>query len=514
MERPPIPRSVKPRRPHKGQLPLIVVTPDEIFTEPSGELHDRDQLGPIIAEHPSAIVACGNPESLLAELHERFKADPHWQFRVQPIIRERWRPDGPADELAELLVGLFGFKRRHGRERGRYFYPLAPAQFCRQSARDLMDDGRPYWELLREWAGSVRAFCAEYELRPTPTQGGLAAQLLRHPSFYPRPRRKVPRATNEKARPALPGNHYYLNAEPGRVYPAAFYIDQHNAHHYAAQTIDVPQADRLRAHGYFDEPAECKPWARPGSRVFEKVTSQHGLLRLRLEVPAQLAATPFMPAAVGVKTSAGERDVWVFSNELPELLDLGARVRWLSAAWVSPEPDHALRRYAEWSQRRIKERPDQAPWLKGTLLSAYGILAARPRPLHFNYWQAESGERERIRLAASMVDTWAKRTKKEHQSPIANVIQRGMIEAETRRLSVALARDLTAGGHEVFSIYADAVLVRARGRQGATRLPLLPPPWRVKRELSMLRFHSPQAFESVEVVRLPGVQRAKIRYEQ
>lgn len=503
-DRPEIPRSVKPRRPARDPLPLLIVTPDSILDDETGELLPREQLPELLLVRDSAIIVCGNAESLLADLHRRFKDHPLWQFRLTPITRERWNPEpgAPIETQEDLIISFFGFKRPHGRSRSRYFYPLAPEQFARKNVRELVGDpDLPYPEALRQWGRSVRSFCADLELNPSPTQGGIAAQLLRHPRFYPEARRKVPQATNERARPRLPGNWYELRAEPGRTYSAAWYLDQKSAHHYAAATIDLPHPDRLRAHGHYEEPESCRPWLRAGSRGMAAVLSTFGLVRARLTVPSHVAHAPFPPPAL---SRPGDVDAWLYTNEIPGIIERGARIDWLSAAWTSTIPDPGIRRYATWSQGEIARRPE-ARWLKGTLLASYGILAARPRRHHFAYWQATSGERERIRIAADMVECWSKRTEREQQTPIANVIQRGMIEAETRRLSIDLAGQLERAGHEVFAIYADAVLVRARdGASPAQALPLLPEPWRIKEDLSWIRFHDPQSFEARELSRLPG----------
>ena len=513
MDRPEIPRTVKPRRPYTFDLPLLAVGPGEVFCERSGELVDRAELPELLRVHPSALVLCGNPEQLLAQLHRAFSEEPLWQFRLTPVERTRLLNNEPRT-TEELIVNFFGFRRPNGHKRNRYFYPVAPGQFCRRSARELDPAGHragaPYWQLLLTWGERLRAFCQAHDLKPTPTAGGVAAQLLRHPRFYPEPRRKVPRATNEKVRPHLPGNYYELRAEPHRVYAAALYIDQADAHHYAAMTTPVPQADRLQARGRFHS-LSGEPWARPGSRVWEEVTGRHhGLLQLRVDVPRGVSLGRYVPPAA---QRPGERDVFVFTNELPDLLDLGVSVRWLSAAWTSPEADQGLQDYARWSVETVHRSPEDRPWLKPTLLAAYGILAAKPRRLTFGYRTASSGEPQDWYVGPERIAVMARSTEREVQSPIASVIQRAMVEAETRRISLELARELEADyGREVLAVYADAVLVRDR-RGDPEGLPLLPPPWRVKERLTNLVFHTPQAFESLEIQRLPGVpKRDRVRY--
>lgn len=88
----------------------------------------------------------------------------------------------------------------------------------------------------------------------------------------------------------------------------------------------------------------------------------------------------------------------------------------------------------------------------------------------------------------------------ERESPTVNVIQRGMIEAETRIAALRMATRMTSLGHRVLSIYADAVFIEPTGP-----LPLMPPPWEVKGELTNLVFLNATSFESDQVTKLPGV---------
>ena len=79
-----------------------------------------------------------------------------------------------------------------------------------------------------------------------------------------------------------------------------------------------------------------------------------------------------------------------------------------------------------------------------------------------------------------------------------NVIQRGMIEAETRVRSLSLARDLDARGYRVLCIYADGIIVEG------TELPALPPEWTVESELTNLEFLTSNRFISDQMTKLPG----------
>jgi hypothetical protein len=51
-------------------------------------------------------------------------------------------------------------------------------------------------------------------------------------------------------RPYLPGGHYDAFTDAGQRMESALYIDQETAHHYAAETTPLPNANSVRAIGY------------------------------------------------------------------------------------------------------------------------------------------------------------------------------------------------------------------------------------------------------------------------
>lgn len=96
----------------------------------------------------------------------------------------------------------------------------------------------------------------------------------------------------------------------------------------------------------------------------------------------------------------------------------------------------------------------------------------------------------------------ALRTNGAIESSLANVIHRGMIEAEVRAQSLWFARYLTEVEHrQVLGVYADSVFIRNDGRP----INLLPPPWRVAAYLDDLTFYDPTHFVSTALTRLPGI---------
>jgi hypothetical protein len=251
-----------------------------------------------------------------------------------------------------------------------------------------------------------------------------------------------------------------------------------------------------------------RKWIEPRTEDFNRLVGEYGLLYCNISVPTHIAESRYVPPAL---YKSGDNNVFIFTNELQDLLSLRVQINWISAAWTSPEADKGLRDYSNWAQSQVRNNPDCKPWLKPTLLASYGILASRPRRLEIAYLRAERGEPKHVYIGSERLTLMSKVTRKARQSNIANVIQRGMIEAETRKLSLGLARQLEKEGHEVLSVYADGILVRDNARNTSpVPLPLLPQPWRVKDRLSGIHFIDPQSFESELLTKMPGRRKAVI----
>jgi hypothetical protein len=424
------------------------------------------------------MLVCHNPQKAFLTAHNAFNGSPGWQARVTVHNNDFMEPAHKVQSADNVFIRLFGWqlKNRHTR----YLHPISPLSFMDDWDGDLM-----------EWGAEIRKWILDNQLRFSPTRGGLAAQLLRDPRFYPAARRKVPKLTNERARNAMPGN-YYASIRSDKVYGKVYLIDQENAHHYAAKTVKLPDPNTLTAKGRYRSLYD-KIWIAPGSEAFNHVIREHGLFRMRVFVPNYLmGALP--PWAEYGKL----QNVNIYSNELPLLSELGVEIRHVARAYTSPGIDTGLAKYAEWAEKQHTSK--NRAWVKPMLLSAYGILGAKPRRLESAYLQSEKGKPTNYFLGPHPIRMKQIKTSRHIQSPVANVIHRGMIEAETRKLSIELARKLEAVGHSVLGIHADAVLVHDEGQQ----MPLLPAPWRVKHELSRFRAIDNVSFQSDALTILPG----------
>jgi hypothetical protein len=482
---------------------------DTVYCERTGEILPLDKLTSLVCSEAPFILVAHNVAQVIAWLDKKFDPYPRWQFRVTPIQREVWRPNNERCTLVthDTIVNFFGFQRANGHSENRYHLALDPLLLARKNVHELIPGDAPVPVKLAEWGAQVRAWCLLNGLQLKPTGGGLAAQLLRDRRFYPEDRRKVPKSTNAKARPALPGNYYRLRCDPWISHTATYY-DQSASHHSCARALQLPNANSLYAKGKFQTfagitwnkrglPPGVRYWAAAGRPLFERAIKQHGLFLLGIRTPAKTRTGFPLPC----QETPGFKLAYVWSNELDYLREGGTLIEGIMVAWTSPETDTGLARYAEWSLSQTRENPEALGWLKPTLLAAYGILAANPRPLEFGYKRAKSGEPKAYPVGGQLLKVLAKTTSGLQEASTVNVIHRGMIEAETRLRSIQLARDLTRQGFRVLAIYADSVFVENDHRN----VPFPPDGWKIQEELTNLRFFNDVSFTSDQITKLPGI---------
>jgi hypothetical protein len=509
-KRPIIEKTVKPRKIESPFLPIISYTADDcIYSENRDTYYPPSDLYSLIASEPRSILIAKGMAPLLYQLHRKFHSNPLWQFSCTPIEHFRFGANRMATGMksCDLAIQFFGFRGnslpdgpRGGKRQEANVYHIAidPVTFAKSDS--FLRDDVSETQALYIWGTQLRHFCWANDLAPRATAGGVAGQLLRDPRFYPKARRKVPAATNRAARVALPGNHYRLYEKEGAAFNA-YYLDQVSAHHTCASAIKFPSANQLRAKGNFKTLIARVSMPR-------SVLKQHGLFYLKLDVPHMRADTFPPPWA----EKPGMHNAYVFSNELPLLRSLHVSVECVIAAWTSPVRDFGLNRYARWAVKEAKADPDSKQWKKPLLLSTYGILAATPRKHRVGFAQAETGRKTVYQAGPHRLPVYEKATERDSEPGYANVIHRGMIEAECRMRSLILARDLTEQGHVIFAVYADSVFVKAddpnRDGYQSRALPMPPPGWTVEAVLTELRFHSPVSFTSQELQKLPGVPRS------
>lgn len=481
---------VPPLRLSQTSYPIIAVTQGEAQIERTGERLPFDpELFFKEQWYPSIWISDGS-DHLFYLLNEHYKKDKHWTWRIQ----ESSPPCGDFGPTNTTIL-YFGFRRKsHSRgpgshsRRSRIHYPFDASSFCDSDTEDHLP-GTDRLDKLFRLGISLRNFMDEMGLRPRFNPAGLAAQLLRHPKFYPEQRARVPVWINEKARPHLPGNHYDLFVEAGENVADSVYVDQKSAHHFAARTVPLPSSDSIEGRGFT---RGNRTWLRSYDKRYHSELKRYGLFQATVRVPhVKFVDVPFLPSNL---RKPGIQCAHIWSSEIGYLQEMNIDILSLHWSLTSSEQDHGLAKYAEWAEVYGQEHPE----LKHTLLSAYGMLAVKERD-----------------SAAVVPDKWAKKRGTFlgphfiagkaldpitfHGGPCVNVLQRGLIEAFTRRLSLSLAHSMRRDA--LLGIYGDAVLAKhLPGQQ-------LEAPWRAKGVLHNLTFETATRFTSDELCRLPGTPR-------
>jgi len=510
------PRVIKPRKGGATSFRnIIALTGSELLLERTGEVYPADALPAIIAVEPSSILVCQGFGSHLERLVRMYgeqgtHPDPRFNYRVTPHYRES--ATGHQVQVLDCVCNFIGFAQvKADKAKGiktvpaRYHYPLDPVQFIRQSIEELRGDldapdSDNRLAKLLAWAQEVRQWCQEQEIEVKPSSGGLVAQLLRDKRFYPEPRRKSPRLINDTARSRLPGNYYRLHVPRNDPY-RGIYLDMSSAHHTVARRITFPDVNSLQAYGRFGD-ADHERGRRPVAGGQSPLLGYPGLFKLGITVPHLREAQ--YPPPWGWRP--GTYPAWIYSNELELVQELGIEIQCVYAAYISEQAETGLNRYAEFALEQIREHPHLKPWLKPTLHSTYGVLAAKPRPFETGFYRAKGGESWDYPMGPASVHVKRTTTKRPVESRLANVIHRGMIEAEVRKESLWMARFLTEVDHrQVLAVYADSLFILDTGKP----MRVLPPWWRVSAYVTDLRFLTPTHFTSAELVRLPGFSRKR-----
>lgn len=487
-------RIIRPRKLKPQHFAVIALSNGEALTE-LGELIDETEVCRTLDTTPSTVFATRNGGDFVARCDSYWKRNPLWNWRATASEREIQTLGG--ERLASrcsVVVNWFGFKALNQYVDGVRHVVLDPVTFYGRKLDDIWPGDETVLERLLAWAIKLRDWTDENRLSIRPTNGALSAQFLRDRRFYPDARRKVPAAINRRCRDELPGNFYKLYVTDLAKESQAIYLDQRRAHHYHARTIQLPHADSIYARGRFI--------TLDGDPSFMPDSSFHGLYYLRYRTPVSPEALAFTWLSEHTQTDT-DYDGFVYSNEISLLTDLGFSIIGCIASWGGPKLDNGIKRIAEWAERQL-DLNDDPVWLKPILLSAYGVLATRPKPVIALYGKAKRGD------MASLVTGGDKLTGmligsvkgKKVEPGFANVLHRGMIEAATRAESLGYAHYLSAKGYRPLSIYADAVIIEDDEEKG---LPLQIDPWRIKQTLTHLQFINKQAFVSGEMTRLPGV---------
>lgn len=516
---------------------LLCVGNTHFTDEQTGETYTRDNLGSHLLKlaHSESkdlpVIICNDAGSIVYDLAEFFGKYPSFHWRATPLRRVKRGAAQPPEVKPAISIHLnplyCGFRRENGHGRNRYFWFVDCTQITGNTS-GYHYPGLNETDSLFTFGGAYREFCRDNGMPLAGQRGKVGSAFLRDPRFMLHSQRRVPQFINEQTRGYLPGNHYELRTEVDKAHNGT-YLDITSAHHEAAKKTDFPDPSGLRARGAASSKdwAECplteidplrEPWAKRGTAKFNAVLNTYGLVAVRALYRGTSKDSILHPAAWSASPNRPNL-VFAYTNELPLLEKSGFTIEAVEAAWTSGKTDKTLNRYAEFAIETLKSAPEEhKPWMKSLLLSSYGMLGKKP-----SQYQSVSnlkGEPFHWPTPNGWIEGKLQRTTgKSRSASVTNVIALGMIQAETRRNIIETANYLSSFGVTILALYADSLIVgvtsqdshKSRVRRGvyhsAGALPMLPPEWRVKTELTGLRFLNSVSWVSNEEEKLPGISR-------
>lgn len=481
--------TIQPRKRGYKHRDIIVVREEVGFTEYGEVVNDLVRFAMAQDSHIFVVYDSADLLNLMLKSHAP-------DFNYQLIdVRETDVPEGTAF-MSSTRLTRFGWSRHGGGravrrpKRHRAMHIVWSIPDMMRDPSKVMGGGAPH-EVMR-FAVDVRDWCKDYNI-PLPTAlSGISAALLRDPRFYPNPRGRIPKATNNRLRHLLPGVHSELRAETGKTYHTAVALDQRRAYHRAAQATPLPSGDTLFARGYFNAPDDAPIWADKGSPVYRRTIAQPGLLLVKATSRLTHKRETRPPALDFQDT----KNIYLWTNEVPIAEETGVDIHGIIAAWTSTTHDEGIPLYAAWAEKRIDEADHfRAAWLKPTLHGVYGLLAARPRDLRIGH-ALGSGIPRAYMLGLGHIF----RVREVHLGAAApatnNVGALGMLQAEIRLRSMRLANGLMMEGVDVLHIHADGIHTRGP-------LPLIPTDWSVEPRTN-LRYLDKVSWLAAEGDTLPG----------
>jgi hypothetical protein len=430
----------------------------------------------------------------------------HPDFNYQIVTSE----DNEPVRMVKSRITRFGFRCQHTKDsperdacpyrRRRTMHTVwSPADLSPTPAKLLTDYSH---ESLLHLATDIRDWCSQENVPLPSTLAGIANSLLRDERFWPESRGRVPRATNENVRKYLPGVHNQSFTEPHDNYhPVVTALDQKTAYHVAAQQTPTPDPTSLFARGYFNCPDTAPLWAIPGDGLYERTMRQPGIVYAQCEV-RPLRRHEIRPPAV---RQHGRYRAALWTNEIDLAEQNGVTIIGLSAAWTATRPDPGLPKYGAYAEQQISTASEfRKRWLKPTLHALYGLLATRPRHVKIGHLRSKSRNDAKARIGFAHEFPVKQADLGVIQPVTANVTALGILQAEIRKRSLALARQLMRSGVTVLHVHADGLHIVGDA-------PLLPDGWKVE-PLTHLRYLDGQSWIADETDCLPGRdQRARIQ---
>lgn len=490
---------------------ILVLHNDILLNRNTGEIQPTFYLQSILRGSLVGGYICGTHlYEEVGSLNQILSDLPGWRMRssiIPKIQRGIVGPGGKPAMRGTMRIDYVTFKTQHTHKHVRE----KRVKWWVFNLDAFWDDVPDTLEAKRDMAVAHLAMLHRRGVKFRPSRGGTGIALLKKsPEWVSTHDRKMrwpaPRFINEQAREVLPGNFYSVKHNHIGIPSIShcFLVDQIAAHHTIASTVPMPHPEWMHARGNHRGFLEGKKWIDRGTKAEDQLLTDHiGLVYACIQVrhipPKMLHLYPKWAHKTGT------RCVWIWTPELRLFRDDDkVKILYYVCALTSTHRDEAIREYAQWALTEL-ELPDKK-YKKGTLLSAYGVLAMNTitkTKLMYAWAGTDKVKGTPMHLPIIGDVTIRKISNKSDisQPNFLNVAARGVMEAETRTRSLEYARELEISGVEVAQIYVDALLVKT------DQLPFIAPGWSISHSLTNVIIPRVNGLQADELVKLPGLPR-------
>jgi hypothetical protein len=430
-----------------------------------GEIIKR--LDQKLLTHPRPYVVVTNASTWLAEyLVNKFGRLEGFQLKVTET-----RGEGQTEIIAKL--SRFGISNKEAS--GKRKVGLHTVWSVSDFPTSLFPQGKcdPY--TLLSTAVDIRNYCKESGI-PLPSKPkGIAGDFLKDARFWPDGRGRVPTFINDNLRGFLPGNHMELRGKT-RMVQNVWSIDMRNAYHRVAQYLRVPDHTHIYARGFTRTWKTAPIWFASNSVEYAREIARPGFVIVEA-TSRPTRNSEWRPKAINY---SGKKRIGLWTNEIEFVESMGVDIHGIIASWTSHTPDMGLSRYAQFAESEANRvSPDRKKWLKPTLHSLYGMLAANKRRFRIGHLRGNS-KRQRFFIGWNKSIDLCTFSTGAISHPVTNVAMLGILQAEIRCEMFRLANWLESNGHPVSHIHADGLHV------ATDDLPLLSSEWKVSQMVDLV----------------------------
>lgn len=517
---------------------IVLAHQGKLYVSWTGQVYDSEPVENLIklilTEDPFYIAGI-NLYLLIAEVTRECKDNiPGWRTRFTLRKRHGYlKEDGEkhvsgqnyADYISISRRFKLGSKRNRREESRTKRFEIMNLEMFKTPAPDSVIE-------QMDMAIALLDMCDSRGVQFKSTRGSLGTAMLKASPNWEKGRRSALPFINREARKHAPGNYYStshrikkirLKGETHKLNPTmdhCYLVDQTSAHHNIVTQIPLPHPEDIRARGNWKQALAGKPtpWCNPYSRVGNLIMSGELVGLFLVGMRTSHVGPSVKHLQLPYAQEYGYYLRWIYTPDLRIIKNsFQLLIEMIYCGMVGVKSDEALKEYSQWALDEMNRDKDKAVYKKSALLAALGMLAFNTvdKPIYRCWANGQEPKNPVYLPRVGLVNEHKIELPNDVEPSIVNVINRGLIESETRARSIEYARELHALGYHVPQIYADAILVETNS------LPFIKKGWRISHSLEDVWIPRDNAFLSSTICKLPGFQRGDVdsqiwreRYEE